>query len=183
MHGTVTIDPQVHGLIGMALALLLGSAAAHKLREPQRFAAQLAAYRLLPEAVAPLAGRALGALEAFLCLALLLPWTRAAAGPAVALLLALYGGAIAINLLRGRRHIDCGCGDVPVPLSLWLLVRNAVLVAGAAVLALPVSERALGWLDPVLGLPALIAVVLAHLAFEQLLGNHGRLRPAESSHD
>jgi len=55
-------------------------------------------------------------------------------------LLVLYSSAIAINLVRGRRDIECGCGGAAthVPLSGWLLARNAALMATAlAVCAAP----------------------------------------------
>jgi hypothetical protein len=44
-------------------------------------------------------------------------------------LFALYGAAITINLLRGRQHIDCGCGGDGTPISWGLVLRNAVLLA------------------------------------------------------
>ena len=58
-------------------------------------------------------------------------------------LLVLYSAAIAINLLRGRRDIECGCGGAAthVPLSGWLLARNAALMATA--LAVHAAPQAL----------------------------------------
>ena len=44
----------------------------------------------------------------------------------------LYGGAIAVNLRRGRYLIDCGCGGPGQGLSWFLVARNAIL-AGIAV--------------------------------------------------
>ena len=51
-------------------------------------------------------------------------------------LLAIYTGAIASNLARGRREIDCGCfaSSARVPLSPWLIARNLILIAAAALL-------------------------------------------------
>ena len=55
--------------------------------------------------------------------------TRLAAGIA-ALLLGLYAAGIVVNLRRGRRHIDCGCGvgSRAQPISAGLVVRNTVLI-------------------------------------------------------
>ncbi|WP_289141256.1 MauE/DoxX family redox-associated membrane protein [uncultured Brevibacillus sp.] len=46
------------------------------------------------------------------------------------LLLILYSVAIAINLLRGRRDISCGCGGVAGnhPISWLLVLRNLLLM-------------------------------------------------------
>ena len=44
-----------------------------------------------------------------------------------AALLLAYAAVMAINLVRGRRFIDCGCGGAAQPLSLGLVLRNVVL--------------------------------------------------------
>jgi hypothetical protein len=97
----------------------------------------------------PVAAAGAIALELALALALLLSLAGAPAALASAALLALYAVAIAANLLRGRRGIDCGCGAHPQPLGPHLLARNAVLIALALAAALPASGRALTALDAV----------------------------------
>jgi len=88
-------------------------------------------YRLLPRMIVVPAGALLPLLEMgvglLLLSALALPWTLLAA----ALLLTLFAAAMAINLRRGRAHIDCGCGQsfLKQTLSWSLVVRNAVLAA------------------------------------------------------
>jgi hypothetical protein len=81
-------------------------------------------------------------------ISLLLPLYRWAALGAVALLV-LYSVAIAINLVRGRREIDCGCFGpaARVPLSGGLVARNALLIGAAALVSLPVGARPLVWVD------------------------------------
>jgi hypothetical protein len=172
------IDPALHIILATALAMLLANAGVHKLRNRVRFTAQLGAYRLLPTAlVAPIA-RLLGPLELALAVALLAPATRAAAGFASTLLLLGYALAMGINLARGRADIDCGCGDVPQPLSSGLLIRNGVLAVAALILALPAGSRPLVWADLALGLPALLTLAICYLTVDQLLANavHGRPR-------
>jgi len=146
------IDPLIQAVLGAALAVLFAAAAAHKLRSGARFAAQLAEYRLLPAAIA-------------------------AAG-----LLAGYGLAIAINLARGRRYIDCGCGDTRQLLSPWLLVRNGLLAGGAILVALPAEARVAGWAEVVVGCVAFVVLVLTYLAAEKLLENASVLREWRESH-
>ena len=111
--------------------------------------AVLAEYRLLPAAASLPLGIALAGAELALALALALcvpPLAREAAF-AAALLLALYGAAIAIELARGIDLEDCGCGFGARPLEAGLLLRNALLVAAALAAALPTSARALGATD------------------------------------
>jgi hypothetical protein len=91
----------------------------------------IANYRLLPRVLVTPAAALLVPLEMAVGLLLLsaqaMPWTLLAAG----LLLALFAAAMAINLRRGRAHIDCGCGHSVLKQTLsWTLVaRNAVLAA------------------------------------------------------
>jgi len=144
---TPALDPALRAALRCALALLWLVSAHHKLRDPARFRDALAGYRLIPAPAVHVFAAGIAALELGLGLALLLP----AAGPAPALataaLLALYALAIATNLVRGRRAIDCGCGARPQPLGEGLVARNAVLVGVALAAALPAAGRALTWLD------------------------------------
>lgn len=57
-------------------------------------------------------------------------------------LLLLYAVGMAANILRGNRLLDCGCswGD-RVPVNVWLVVRNLVLVLLVGLLFLPVSSQ------------------------------------------
>ena len=145
------MDPVVVWILRLSLALLLGAAALHKLRDPSAFTRTLRDYRILPAVLAPSAVPAVVAVEALLAAMLLLPFTATAAGLSTAGLLGLYSAAIATNLARGRRFIDCGClgPGARQPLSGWLLVRNGVLMLAGALLALPVGARPLTWVDGV----------------------------------
>lgn len=177
------VDPVLQQILALALALLFLHAAWHKWRGGLRFEAQLAEYRLLPEALVPAAARVLMVLEFAVALALVVPFLRQPAAAVAALLLLGYALAMAINLLRGRHHIDCGCGDTPQLLSPWLVVRNLALVAGAFVSALPASPRAPATMDLLLGMLALSALILTWLMLEQLLANASLLREWRQSRD
>lgn len=172
----LAVDPAVCLALRASLALLFLSAAAHKLRDPAAFRLILRRYELLPAAWTAAAATALALLEAAIGASLV--FTRIAAVAAAALL-AVYGGAIAVNLLRGRRDIDCGCSGPArrVPLRWSLAWRNLVLLALALVSALPPSGRSLEWIDGVSILAAVLFLAMFHAAVETALANAGRLAP------
>jgi len=172
------LDPALGLVLRGALVWLLLAAAWSKLRDPEAFREALRGYALLPSrAVAP-AATALLAVEAGLALAL--AWPGSGPGPALgaAGLLAAYGAAIAANLARGRRAIDCGCGGPggAQPLSGGLVVRNAALAGAACVAALPEGPRALGALDLASAGAALVVLALLYAGFDVALANAARLR-------
>lgn len=115
------------GAIGIG-AVFLGAGVA-KLRSRQLFPGVVANYRLLPDTLVGPFAAVLPIAEVLLGLALILG-VRAAALPASFLLLA-FAAAMAINIGRGRSHIDCGCGrsELRQPLSRALVARNIVLAA------------------------------------------------------
>ena len=142
------MDPTIDLTIRAALGLLLGVAAWHKLHDPRRFTATLGEYRLLPARFVPAAAGCVVLAEMGAVVALVL-WPRCGAA-AAATLLAVYGSAIAVNLARGRRHIDCGCGGPAArrEIGAWMVGRNALVAVAALVAALvPVATRELVWLD------------------------------------
>ena len=167
------LDPLIELILLGALAVLWLAAAGHKARDLSAFRATLADYRLLPPAWTAAAAPVLVAGELLLATALLVPATRRAALLASACLLGTYSAAIAINLARGRRHIDCGCMGPALaqPLSGWLLARNAVLIAAALVCLQPVAARPLVWLDLVSATGAGAVMIALYRASGQLIAN------------
>jgi hypothetical protein len=166
------MDPVVDATLRTALALLFGTAAAHKLADRPRFRAILADYRLLPESLVGPAAMLVAAAELVVAVLLIAP--RGGAGPiAAAAVLALYGAAIAINLGRGRRHIDCGCAGPAAsrPLSGWLVARNAVLAGVALIALLPVRTRPLLWIDGLTIVAATATVAALYAALDRMLAD------------
>jgi hypothetical protein len=161
------MDPVIEATLRAALALLFLVAAGHKLRALGRFRATLGEYRLVPAALTPLATGLVVAVEAAVAGALLVPGARVVGLLAAAAVLVVYGGAIAINLARGRRDIDCGCAGPAVrrPISGALVARNAALAAVALAGLAPVRPRAFLWVDAltVAGATAALAAVYASL--------------------
>jgi hypothetical protein len=169
----MTLDPIFIIASALAVAVLLASAATHKLRAPGRFSRQLADYQLLPEALVRPISRVIPLLELLIAFALLVPFSRAIAAVSAAVLIALYAAAIGINLWRGRRDIDCGCAgpDQAQPLRPILLARNAVLVALALLASSTPIVRDLGFFDGFVTVAASAVALLIYAAADGLLAN------------
>jgi hypothetical protein len=176
------IDPAAHAVLRGGLALLFAGAAAHKLRDLHAFRVALGDYRLVPWPLTGLVAPALVAAELAAAALLLSPAARPLGFAAALALLALYTGAIALNLARGRRDVDCGCFGpaVHVALGPGLLARNGLLLAGAAAGLAPVAPRALGALDAVTIAGALAFLACVHAATSRLLAQAPALRALRS---
>jgi Methylamine utilisation protein MauE len=164
------IDPAIATLIAGTLALLFASAALHKVRDLAVFATVLRAYRVLPPALA--LPWVLPLLEGLIAAALLLPSTRRPAALGGALLLVLYALAMGLNLHRGRRDLSCGCGAFAErrPIAPWMVVRNLLLSAVLATLALPESRRALEPVDLLTVAAGVALATLLYVSADRLLG-------------
>ncbi|MBO3274679.1 MauE/DoxX family redox-associated membrane protein [Pseudomonas schmalbachii] len=171
------IDPIYVIASALAIAVVLASAATHKLRAPARFRNQLEDYQLLPNALLKPVARMLPLAELGIALALLVPASRPLAALFAATLLALYAAAIGFNLWRGRSDIDCGCSgpDQAQPLRPVLLARNGVLVALALLASVAPQARDLGLFDGFVVIAASATALFIHAAAEGLLANGPRL--------
>lgn len=167
------IDPIFIIASAIAIAVLLASAATHKVRAPARFARQLADYQLLPQALVRPSARLVPVVELGIAFALLVPVSRSWAALAAAGLLALYAAAIGINLWRGRADIDCGCAgpDQAQPLRPVLLARNSALVALALLASVAPVARDLTLFDGFVTLAAAAVALLIYAAADDLLAN------------
>jgi hypothetical protein len=182
------MDPVVTKTISIAFGILLLVSARHKLRALDAFRAVLLDYQFLPPALVPFAAWAIAGAEMVIGIL----WFVGGAVPTLlaasltALLLATYALAVAINLLRGRVHISCGCGlsaSGSEQLSWGLVLRNGALVAVAIAAAFPVLVRELQWLDYLTLLAALSATTLLYVASTQLLGNAGAIGTWRNTRD
>ena len=164
------MDPLLSLIIRLGLSILFTTAAVSKLRNRRDFYAAMLAYQLLPPRWA-------------MSLADILPWAEAviaaglilginAALPAAAGLLLIYALAMAVNLVRGRRDLDCGCGGAPQPLNMWLVIRNLVL-AGVALAASfgPVGTRTWKPVDGLIVVSAVSALILIYVSSHRFLAN------------
>lgn len=157
----------------IAIAVLLASAATHKVRAPARFRKQLGDYQLLPQGMVRPVARLIPLLELAIAFALLVPFSRHWAALSAAGLLALYASAIGINLWRGRRDIDCGCAgpDQAQPLRPVLLLRNSVLVALSLVASLAPVARDMTAFDAFVTLASAAVALLIYAAADGLAAN------------
>src|SRR5215212_5915970 len=137
-------DPAVSHLLALCGALLFGAAAFAKVRSFAMFCANLGEYRILPARVTAVAAVAISCLEFAVAVGLLWSGTRSLAAALGAVLLIAYAAAIAVNLIRGRRDLDCGCGYEPTAIAGWMVIRNVVLAALFTLLQMPLSSRELG---------------------------------------
>lgn len=165
------MDPALQLALRAALALLLATAASHKLRDLARFRATLAEYEILPRAIVTAVAPAVAVAEAVLAVMLLSGSAVALAAVAVSSLLLAYAAAISVNVRRGRLDIDCGCmGPASrVPLGHGLVLRNLLLASAAALLVVPAAPRVLEWLDVAGALAATVALSACWLAVERML--------------
>jgi len=166
----VSLDPAIQLALRLLLAGIFATAAVSKLRAPGVFEGIVADYRILPRALVFPFARVLPFVELATAGALLVPRTVAAGGVLAALLLLAFAAAMGVNLLRGRRDIDCGCflGALPQRIGWPLVVRNLLLAAGALALLLPVAARDLVWLDAVSVVGAVVVIGAAYAAASRM---------------
>lgn len=169
---TPSIDPALGSVLVVAYAALLLPAAWHKIRDLAVFSAVLGAYRIFPRKWAAYVAPIVPLFEASVAIGLLLPVSRPLAAYGASVLLASYGLAIALNLVRGRTDLDCGCTG-PLerrPVAAWMVYRNASLAGLVLAVARPWDSREMSGLDVFSILAALAVIVLIWLAVDRLLG-------------
>jgi len=169
----MTIDPVIATIVQYAYAWLFLAAALHKLADIADFRSVLATYRVLPEASVAAAAWLVVAVEIAIGVGLLLQQRAAYAGGAAVLV--GYAAVIGLNLVRGRRFIDCGCGGATQPLSTGLVVRNAMLALVVTIGLVPVASRAIGWIDIVSIVAGVVVAGALYAAANQLLAARARL--------
>lgn len=166
----MTVDPSICLAARVIGALVFASAAIGKVRHRHELPGVVANYRLLPERLATAAGWATVILESLTALSLA-SGVRLRTGAVLAIaLLCAFALAIAVNLARGRREIDCGCfqSGLRQRLSAGLIVRNMLLCAMLLPLLLYDSPvlAPLQWID---GLGAGLAAYGLYLTLAELL--------------
>jgi uncharacterized membrane protein YphA (DoxX/SURF4 family) len=163
----ITIDPAVAGLLMASASLLFLVAAVHKLRDLRRFREVFGGYRLLPGWVAPV----VAGFELAVAAGLLFDNLRAPALWSAVVLLIAYALAIAINLARGRRDLDCGCAgpNDRRPISAWMVWRNIGIAILLSTALLPWSERSLVVTDGITIAFGTACCALVYLCLDRLL--------------
>jgi hypothetical protein len=158
--------------------VFLGSAVA-KLRDWRTFHGIFAAYRLTPEVL--WAPGAAGVVAAELIAGAGLVAGAVWGGISGAALLTLFAGAMAVNLLRGRREISCGCtfGGAGEGLR-WRDVLRNIALAALLLVAAPAPSPDLSGRLLALSAASLLFVLL--LGLQGLSGLSDRFKAAHAPH-
>jgi hypothetical protein len=181
------IDPVILMVCIASATIIALASAAPKWREPSRFRASLEAFALLPSfAVTPLS-YAFPALEAAGAIGLLFADTRMPSAIALIALFALFGAALAINVLRGHTDIDCGCSGfiasarTPKSIGWWHVARAFMLALLIALTLLPEATRALVAFDYLSAGACTLFAVAAWFTLDVLLVNLPKLDSLRNS--
>jgi len=172
------IDPVLGWMAAAAAAAIFAASGALKFYDLESFQGAVTNYRLIPEWLATPFAWIAPVIECAAALGLLLSPIRASAALVLIVLLAVFTGAIAINLARGRTDIDCGCFGPALRqrLSGWLLLRNGVLFALLALVLMPAGARAMDFLDFATVAMAAATIVVLYTAANYLIANAPGLR-------
>jgi len=141
-------------LASVFLASTLG-----KVNQPRQFSASVEAYHLLPGVWVKPFAYALTSTEIAVTFLLFIGWQSQAAALLSGLLLIIFILAVGINLIRGRKDLNCGCfgSKRNQKISLKLISRNIILLVlascvmlgGGGILSfdqqLPSLQRSLMW--------------------------------------
>lgn len=171
----MALDPLLVLVASVLLGGLFAIGGISKLMGFAEFVATVGNYRLLPDPLVLPVALLVASSELLLGLAALVSSRFGMLMPSlfgIAALLLIYAASIGINLLRGRRHIDCGCNAFAAegaPLNWYLAGRNAVLAVVALGVASAIAmPRPLAMIDWISALGTLVAFPLLYVAFGQL---------------
>ena len=171
------MDPVIIIIVSVCMSLMFGFAAVHKLKAVAVFKATLDEYQLVPRMLSGIVAALLTLLELLAAILVLVPPVRTTGLLIMAVLLIIYTTGISINLIRGRRDIDCGCSGPASrhELSGWLVTRNLVLLSLVSLAANPLAQRPLNWLDVVVVLFSVMVASGLYMGMNQLLAQAPRL--------
>jgi len=173
------VDPVVPTILVALLVMILGLGAWDKWCHVAQFEGAVAGYKLLPTVLVKPFALAFAAAETLSALLLLIPGQRSTGAILAALILGLATLGILINLARGRRDVDCGCGGLghgSGGLSGWLVLRNVVLLAAVALVWLAAqtpqdAARPMVWLDGITFLGATLSLLGLYYTANVLMDN------------
>jgi len=187
-------DPLFIRVVAMGFALMFALAALHKMDDRNTFLSILKAYKILPRFMLRASALGIPMLELMLALGWLQAGLLGSSYPMIAVasacLLVVYGLAIAINLLRGKTDIDCGCNLASArkstasnkgngsqqSISINLVWRNVCLALLTLTALTPITPRQLGAIDYVGLAGALLVLVLLYASLTQLMATNQIIR-------
>lgn len=165
-------DPVFFYIISVTLSALFFTSTWQKLQNRAEFVGILDSYQILHKTLLNFFARAIPSIELAIAAGLLIPDTRTLSAVLAAALLLGYATAIAFNIYRGNKDIDCGCsyGTSRQTISMGLVWRNLILATGAASLMLPTFFRPLGYFDYAMILFGVIQFSVMYLTINTLIG-------------
>lgn len=173
MTADLLTEPVVTLTLRVFLALMFAIAAVSKLGHAEEFFGVVRNFRILPEGASRIVAHALPVVELAVAAGLLIRPLAVPAAFTAAGLLAVFGLALAINVMRGRTAIDCGCfrNGLKQQVSWLMVLRNAVLTAAALAVALllPLTAPA-GLAQTFVGLAAGSVAMLLYVSASMLGG-------------
>lgn len=171
---TIIYDPVTAMLASLFLGLVLVTAALPKIRHADEFQGVVANYRLLPSFLVMPFARLLPWIELACAVALLVPAWRETAAWVAAGLFMMFALGLAINVGRGRTHIDCGCVRRPTSMSRigMFHVLRALALAGIALYAavVPVDVASIAVESWLIGIASAALLTLIYLAADMMVG-------------
>jgi hypothetical protein len=164
------LDPVYSQTVALFIAFVFAFAGLHKVMDYSRHAGIVADYQIVPVSLVPVLAPLVIILEFASAALVLLPAKRSVGLVLSIGLLAAYLFSIGLNLLRGRKSIDCGCGwgTQGHQLSGWLVFRNLVMIAAALTALLPLMDRSLQVADWILVVFAAMAMIAIYFIGEQI---------------
>lgn len=179
-------DPVLFYGASAALSCVLLLGALEKVRDMAAFSAIVSAYGILPARFGGGFARVYTLAEIAAGVLLLMPGWQASGAALALLVLAVATLGLAVNLARGHRDIDCGCGGPASRgpagshggLSWWLVLRNGGLAlwAAPALTAVAGHARSLQWTDAAAVFGLTTTAVALYFTANYLLASHLKLR-------
>jgi uncharacterized membrane protein YphA (DoxX/SURF4 family) len=140
LHGERPVTRWLLVATRVALGALFLWAAVTKLPDMKGFAQDVANYRIVPALLVPYVAAAVVGVEFLAGLALISGVMARPAAAVVASLLVAFIAFVAQALLRGI-DLRCGCFGGDEPASWWTVLRDAVMLAAAIVVARERHQR------------------------------------------
>ena len=180
-----TQDPIYSLTIALLIAFIFALAGIHKAMDFARHAGVVADYRVVPAWSVPLLAPLIVILELGAAFLVLIPLTRSTGLILTMGLLLIYIFSIGLNLARGRKFIDCGCGwgSQGHHISAWLIVRNLTMMVITAVALLPSTNRSLYLVDWILAALGGDAVIVIYYIGDLLIANWSKLSKLKLAHE
>ena len=172
VHDLVS-NPAALLAIRVFLALVFATAALSKLGHAEEFYGVVRNFRILPDRASRVTALVLPVVELATAAGLLIGATAVPAALAAAALLVVFGAAIAVNVLRGRTWIDCGCFRNGLKQQVgWALVARNAAMAGAALVVAGLLPAASGLTlaEALVGLLAGLTALMLYLSASALGG-------------